>query len=386
MKPVAHQPGRRRWLALAATLVVKTAPASATGLLWDAYLRHFVQPDGRVIDDQHQGRYTTSEGQAYTLFFALVAQDRERFETLLQWTDRHLAAGRLGDRLPGWRWGRRDDNVWTLVDDNAASDADLWLVQTLLEADRHWNVPRWRELAHALLALVRQHEVINLPGWGPALLPGPHGFVRGDGTVRLNPSYYMLPQLRALADEDRSGPWAALVRGLLAWLQQIGGPHGLVPDWVLYHPSRGWHHGADAPPVASYDAVRVPLWAGLTPADDPLRDNLLRACRGWWQASGPLPERWLVLDGRGEGEAPAGFLAAVASASTMLRQQALPVIPTLEGSALIGHSPHPPRYYDQVLALFAQGAQRAQTQAVGSWRFDRDGRLRLPAIRRPAKR
>ena len=334
--------------------------------LWQAYLRRFVQDDGRVIDDQHQSRYTTSEGQAYTLFFALVADDRDRFETLLRWTDVHLARGRLGGLLPGWRWGRRDDGRWTLVDDNPASDADLWLVHTLFEAARLWSVPRWRDLAQALLAEVKRREVIELGGWGPALLPGPRGFMRPDGTVRLNPSYAPLHQLRALAREDADPAWSGMAERLPDWLRRVGGPHGLPPDWVLYHRDRGWHAGEDAPAVASYDAVRCPLWAGLASPEDPLQPAVRLACRGWWQRA-VLPERWDLATGGGEGQGPAGFAAALLPAWPSA--EAPPEVPTLDGGSLLGRTNQPPRYYDQVLGLFGLGAVQ------GRFRFDRDGRL-----------
>ena len=42
-------------------------------------------------------RKSTSEGQSYGLFFALVADQRTQFDTLLKWTSDNLAsAGRSG--------------------------------------------------------------------------------------------------------------------------------------------------------------------------------------------------------------------------------------------------------------------------------------------------
>ena len=75
------------------------AEAPAPWPLWSRYASRFIAWDGRVIDFSAQD-HTTSEGQAYALFFALVAGDRTRFDRLLRWTDDNLAGGALGDRLP----------------------------------------------------------------------------------------------------------------------------------------------------------------------------------------------------------------------------------------------------------------------------------------------
>ncbi|MEK9939779.1 MAG: glycosyl hydrolase family 8, partial [Methylotenera sp.] len=77
---------------------------------------------------------TTSEGQAYALFFALVANDQPQFERLLQWTQLNLAQGNLATNLPAWHWGQKADGSWGVIDGNSASDADIWIVYTLLEA------------------------------------------------------------------------------------------------------------------------------------------------------------------------------------------------------------------------------------------------------------
>ena len=56
---------------------------------WDGYASSFIDDQGRVIDRQGSDR-TTSEGQSYGLFFALVANDHERFDRLLNWTSENL--------------------------------------------------------------------------------------------------------------------------------------------------------------------------------------------------------------------------------------------------------------------------------------------------------
>src|ERR671922_157943 len=122
---------------------------------------------------------TTSEGEAYALFFALVAGDHPLFDRLLKWTQENLAQGDLKQHLPGWNWGKRRDGNWGVIDENSASDADLWMAYALLEAGRLWSESRYAELARNILSNVVAREISDLAGLGPMLLPGPAGFVLG---------------------------------------------------------------------------------------------------------------------------------------------------------------------------------------------------------------
>ena len=51
-------------------------PAQAWDL-WDEFKAVNVTPEGRVVDYSDAKLITTSEGQSYGMFFALVANDRE---------------------------------------------------------------------------------------------------------------------------------------------------------------------------------------------------------------------------------------------------------------------------------------------------------------------
>src|SRR5215472_12121519 len=62
--------------------------------LWKSYSARFMDNQIRVIDHD-AGERTTSEAQAYAMFFALVADDRARFDGLLRWTEQNLASGDL---------------------------------------------------------------------------------------------------------------------------------------------------------------------------------------------------------------------------------------------------------------------------------------------------
>lgn len=340
--------------------------------LWDRYVEVFVSGDGRVID-RTDGDRTTSEGQAYGLFFALVANDRARFDQLLRWTEVNLARGELGSNLPAWKWGKDARGRWQVLDDNAASDADLWIGYTLLEAARLWGERRYETLARAVLANVVAREVVELPALGPMLLPGPHGFALRDGRDgwRLNPSYVPPQLLRRLATAEIPGPWARIRENAVRMLLETSS-RGAVADWVLYRP-RGFAPDPVSGRTGSYDAIRTYLWVGTLAPDDPDRARLAAALDGMlrlFQEDGALPEKVDVASLRRQGRAPVGFYAAL-----------LPLAPPPARAALgsrVASAAHgglygePPAYYDQNLALFALGF------VEGRYQFTADGRL-VPA-------
>ena len=359
------------------------APASASAgaeldfdVLWRRHLAQCVQDDGRVVDHDTDTRASTSEGQAYTLFLALVADDRPRFDAVLDWTRRHLAGGDFAARLPAWHWGRRDGR-WEVIDPNPATDADLWLAHTLIEAARLWGDAAHAEQARALLRRIQRDEVADVPGLGPMLMPGPSGFVSDDRrTWRFNPSYTALHQLQALAGFDPGGPWAVLARQGMAMMQAVC-PQRLAPDWVAWQldrtsPASGGQWVADPQhgDTGSYDAIRCYLWAGVLSPQDPRQATLLRVLGGIGprlRPGAPVPERLRTRAGdAGRGDGPPAFDAALLPLLSAQGERA-----ALQDrlARLRAAQAGPLRYYDLVLMLFATGWLQ------GRWRCDRDGRL-----------
>lgn len=354
---------------------------------WSAFLTHFVQADGRVVDGSTPRQMSTSEGQSYAMFFALVANDRETFGRLWRWSVANLASGDAARHLPAWSWGRRDDGDWGVLDTNSASDADLWFVYALLEAGRLWRQPGYTRDALALLAQIEAAEIADLPGLGSMLLPAPQGFVQ-PGLWRLNPSYMPVPVLRRLAQASARGPWNAVAANTLRVLQATT-PKGYAADWVAY---RGVP--ANAEPAAmvgnyendpvhgakgSYDAIRTYLWAGMTPPGDPLARPLLAALSGMAAsvaADGVPPESVDVDSGQAQGRGPFGFSAALlpyfqARGQGDLLQGQLRRVRTEWAASREAGSARQPPYYDYVLSLFGTGwfDQR--------YRFGNTGRVSL---------
>ena len=360
-------------LLIVCCLAAVRAEAASSCEPWSAWARFkqlYISADGRVIDASTERQITTSEGQSYALFFALVANDRESFARLLQWTQNNLAGGDLARTLPAWQWGKADDGRWRVLDANAASDSDVWIAYALAEAGRVWREPQYTRLATELTRRILREEVANVPGLGPTLLPGPRGFVDG-GHWRFNASYMPMPVMKRLAALSKDALWSEVVvsseRVILA-----SAPHGFAADWIEYRSGEGFVPDRSTGSLGSYNAIRVYLWAGVTPTSDPLFAKLVRKLQPMIdhaaQRAAPAEEidvRTLVMKGDG----PFGFSAAL-----------LPLLSvTQAGSALALHRARVEKsmlangqaYYSDVLSLFGLG------WLEGRYRFERDGRLHL---------
>jgi endoglucanase len=361
-------------LALALT-VAASCGRSTEWPLYQRYVDAFVTQDGRVREPS-AGDRTTSEGQAYALLLALVANDRPLYERLLGWTRNNLAGGDLGRGLPGWHWGKDERGAWRLLDRSSAADADLWLAYALLEAGRLWCQPAFTALGRQVVGQVVARELPRLPGLGPMLLPGPVGFELKKGRLwRLNPSYLPLQLLRRFARDDLPGPWSELAATTVRMIR-ASAARGFVPDWVAYDRERGFTADPVAGPVGSYDAIRVYLWAGMLPPEEQLRPLLLAALDGpgrWFRDRGSLPERLELPALRERGQAaPPGFYAVLLpeARSRGDDQLAARLGAALAGVLKDGLYGDPPTYFDQNLILFGRGF------AEGRFAFEASGALR----------
>lgn len=389
LPPVAARHGRtlRRWCArlagaaAAACFAFTATPSAAqTGWpAWDAFVKTQIQADGRVIDHTTSIYQSTSEGQSYALFFALVANDRKTFDTVLKWTADNLCAGNLDAQLPAWQWGRKPDGSYGVIDANSAADSDAWIAYALFEAGRLWQVAQYTNTARSVLARIRTAETADLPGLGPMLLPGPHGFATGNGTWRLNLSYMPLPVLRRFESADSGGPWSNIAAGTVR-LAAAASPHGFAPDWLAWRAQGGAGVDAAKGDAGSYDAIRIYLWAGMTSPRDPLAKPLLAALGGMRRAVDAAdvpPERVATQTGDLAGSGPVGFSAALlpylgalgddAGANAQTRR-----IAAMQAAA--GDAKQALAYYDAVLQLFGVGWTEHR------FRFDEHGRL-MPAWR-----
>jgi endoglucanase len=379
-------PPGKHWLLIVLLLALCPAGGCKQGAwsLWNAYAAHFIDGQGRVIDHTNGDR-TTSEGQAYAMFFALTDNDRATFSRLLAWTQANLADNELQTHLPSWLWGKNNDGQWKTLDPSSASDADVWMAYTLLEAGRLWKMPAYTNLGREMMAQIARSEVANLPGFGPMLMPGPVGFQHAQ-TWTLNPSYMPVFLFERLARVDPAGPWQQIALGVPRLLEGSA-RHGFAMDWVNYIPGDGFYPSTGLQtgnkdsdvPGGSYDAIRVYLWAGMMDSRGAMRSQMLSdlpAMSVYLANHDAPPEKVsdqgipLAPDG------PVGFSAAVLpylrafpnlsseSAKQTVRMSEMRDPSTgLYGKNLA--------YYDQNLALFSTGFLE------GRFRFGSGGELKV---------
>jgi endoglucanase len=378
-------------LAILPFLIAATAGCKPVGVqpwpLWEKYAAHFISPDGRVID-QSRGGITTSEGQSYALFFALVQNDRVRFDQLLNWTQTNLAGGDLNHQLPGWMWGKAPDGQWKLLDAGQAADSDCWIAYDLLEAGQLWKSSHYTQLGQAMLSQIAAEEVAQLPGFGPLLMPGPsRNFIHGQ-IYTLDPSYMPHFLFARFAAVDPSGPWSAVAQNIPRFLRQSA-RGGYAMDWVNYTPVSGFtptsgpappQPGEVLPPaVGSYDAIRVYLWAGMENPAGTTRAELLAALpsmAAYLTEHGAPPEKVSDSGTPIPQDGPVGFSAAVLPYLHALPQMDKPAVQQKQridaqldpATGLYGKDP---AYYDQNLILFASGFDQKK------FGFGSDGELKV---------
>ncbi len=299
-------------LSLLVTLLIAVGAETACGkevwpAVWNGYVSRFMDDQVRVID-RDDGDRSTSEAQAYAMFFALVANDRPRFDGLLEWTERNLASGDLQLNLPAWLWGRGSDGRWRVLDPNSASDADVWMAYTLLEAGQAWNQSRYTARGRALASRIAANETAELPKFGMVLLPGAKGFRHGE-VVRLNVSYLPLQLFVRLAHLDPGGPWRQIAERIPA-LVRHSAPNGFATDWLEFSEREGFKPSA----VGSYDAIRAYLWAGLLDPATPGRNAILESLSGMAARlrTNNVPPAKVSAAGRiTDANGPIGFSAAL---------------------------------------------------------------------------
>jgi endoglucanase len=236
------------------------------------FLATYVRPDGRVYRPD-QGGDTVSEGQAYGLLLAEVAGRDALFGQIWRWTREHL---QLGDGL----FAFHADAAGHVLSAEPASDADLLIAWALLRyqgpgaGGLHQD---GQKVAHAILA----HEVTAGPAGVPILTAGPWATVR---PATVDPSYWSLPAMTALACLTGDRRWERMANGAVALTAQLTGNGALLPpDWAELT-AAGQARPVPAPdgsePQVQYglDAQRTVVWfaASCLP-----RARTLAA--RWWQ-------------------------------------------------------------------------------------------------------
>lgn len=302
-------------------LTARVAQPSTSEILqqsWAAYRQRFIQADGRVIDWESDAR-TVSEGQAYAMLRAVLADDAATFDRTLNWAENNLrrsapeqansadpAQNQRPDSLWAWKWGQDPQGNWGILDQNFASDADLDAITALILASRRWNRPDYLELAQTKLNDLWQLSTVAAPDKPSKryFLPGPTAaFQPQPNQIYLNPSYLAPYAFRLFAQVDRTHNWLGLVDSSYEVLQnsvQLSQVK-LPSDWIALNLETGQFQ---APPAAtrlrstySFDAYRV-WWRVALDAvwfEEPRAKAFLQEHLGFlqqlWQTKQSIPAR-----------------------------------------------------------------------------------------------
>jgi endoglucanase len=279
----------------AALVIVMIAVAMLAGCgdqRAEGFLDRYVHDDGRVVRTD-QGGDTVSEGQSYALLLSVASGDEDRFARVWHWTRENLLQR---DGLLAWRW--KDGRV---VDDEAATDADLDTARALALAADRFGEPRYRAASRDIVrAIVR--DATTWAADRPVLVAG--HWARGQAVV--NPSYWSPAAFRQLGFAKVAESSGQLTERLVE--------KGLPPDWARVEPygivPSGPPSGGEA--VYSYDAVRTPV--RLAESCDPADREL--AARMWPRLRDRPGAARRALDGTPltDDEHPAALVGAAAAA------------------------------------------------------------------------
>ena len=153
-----------------------------------------------------QGGDIVSEGQAYAMLLAEVAQRSALVRTIWSWTSAHLGRS---DGLFAWH----ADGSGQIEDPQSASDADVLIAYALLRyrgTDQAALHAEGRRIADAVLA----NESVTLPDGAPLLVAGP--WAKSTSPPTVDPSYLMPGVFDALARLTGDGRWTRAAAASIA--------------------------------------------------------------------------------------------------------------------------------------------------------------------------
>ncbi|XQF93863.1 cellulose synthase complex periplasmic endoglucanase BcsZ [Pseudoalteromonas espejiana] len=323
---------------------------------WQVFKNHFISDAGRVIDLGSKQNITTSEGQSYALFFALVANDKAAFDNILDWTQENLSEGDLSTRLPAWQWGENSDKTGEILDSNPASDSDLWIAYSLSQAAILWDERRYSILAAVMAQRIMREETAYISGLGLTLLPAPAGFEFKNDTYKLNPSYSPLFIYQQFSKLYPHSPWQQLHEGSAKLILDTA-YKGVSPDWVMYSPAKGFYYDKKVSDLGSFNAIRVYLWASIMAEDAPYKKELTAQFLPFVEDinnRGYVPLNTYATSGKTQKRGPLGFNAALLPLLASQADDSL--VMAIQQKLMVDKSFTQTRYYDSVLNLFGNSA------------------------------
>ncbi|MCX7084167.1 MAG: cellulose synthase complex periplasmic endoglucanase BcsZ [Methylococcales bacterium] len=337
---------------------------------WETFKSIYISDAGRVIDGSNSQLITTSEGQSYALFFALIADDKQTFSKLLKWTENNLSKGDITINLPAWSWGLSNQTKeFGVLDSNSAADSDLWLAYVLSEAGRIWDNHYYSSLGFLIANQILQREAVQVPNYGWMILPGPKGFITNEKSWRFNPSYFPIQILRRFSELYPQSNWQEITNKSIDFIMQSS-PLGLAPEWATLNAEGKIVREVAERNVGGYNAIRVYLWLGMLNNEDIQKQELMRHFSPFMDIivkDGTVSEYFDTKIGKQIGSQPIGFSASVLP--FLYSSNNINLATQFAGKIINNNSKQPDHYYDSVLSLFGKGWYE------GLYEFNNNGQL-----------
>ncbi|MDO8604605.1 MAG: glycosyl hydrolase family 8 [bacterium] len=237
--------------------------------LWETYKKTYIDHETQRTFDPSRENITTSEAQSYTMFRAVLLDDKETFDKSWKWTKENLS--RKDDALFAWKFEEGADGTYGIQEheggQNTASDADTDIALSLIFAYARWHEPHYIKSAEAIVRAIWEHEVVTVSG-KPYLTANNIEKDSGKNFVILNPSYFAPYAYRTFSKIDPDHPWLDLVdssyavieQSLLSTLNKQASVE-LIPDWIILDTITGKISATNSDHLTtdySYDAMRLP--------------------------------------------------------------------------------------------------------------------------------
>ena len=253
--------------------------ASSTGIQsiyaeWKSkyYTEDMAKGQARIkfLQPGEDGSATVSEGIGYGMLIMVYMDNATNntkgcFDKLLAYYKASLDA----NGLMNWKMSAFSG---TVIDANAAPDADIDVAQALLLAYKQWNQQSYLDEANTLMGKIWLYETQVYSGAGGARLLKPGDMF----TAVLNPSYFITNAFKLFKQAGHGQDWNTFAQNHYDLVKKCQNTTtGLIPDWVwpdgsLITSGQGLGDAckstADASGIACgkfesyflYDAVRVP--------------------------------------------------------------------------------------------------------------------------------
>jgi endo-1,4-beta-D-glucanase Y len=224
--------------------------------LWTNYKKNFISEQGRVIDRFNKD-ITHTESLGYGMFFAVSYGDYKTFVLIREWLHQNIEMNK--NDLYGWKWGKRENGSWGMLDLNNATDGDMWIAYSLILAYEKWSEEHFLNEAKILIEAIKKHTIIKAGGKN-LLLPSQFGFVKDDH-LKLNPSYTIPFIFDKFAIYNHDKIWKSLIFDSIDMFKNSAiGNLKIHPDWIKLDLVTLQYDYFGNESIFGFDSIRTPLF------------------------------------------------------------------------------------------------------------------------------